>query len=105
MPWFSECGIATKNERIPRISTVNPTINRAFIGSPPDRKLLCEREYPSRRLGCRQALAGCFSDSVSREFPGKFNHATHRNSGWAFGDPGLLLFRPGGAGDIKVQPG
>src|SRR5438445_6031224 len=29
--WFSECGIGTKNDRIPRTSTTSPTTNKVFM--------------------------------------------------------------------------
>ena len=47
---------------------------------------------------------GCFLPSVIGKIPGKLHQAAQSNSGRAFGDPGFLLFGPGGAGDIEVQP-
>jgi hypothetical protein len=41
----------------------------------------------------------------SREALHEFHQAAQRNPRWAFGDPGLLVFHPGCAGDIEVNPG
>src|ERR1041385_1986241 len=37
--------------------------------------------------------------------PNKLNQAAHTDSGWAFGDPGFVVFYPCCACDIEVQPG
>src|SRR5436853_3625521 len=85
IPCRSVRGMATKRDAIPRINTNTPTHNRAFIDASP-------------------AAPDLGAATIASEIFGKLHQRPHAASRWPFSNPWLVLFHPGGSGDVAVQP-
>src|SRR6266849_8851843 len=109
MPWRSERGMGTKREAIPKISTTSPTADKALMRRPPNCDCssrsdpgVMAHELPLR---CSQKLDQILPELLTREVFGELHQTAHRNSRRTFRNPRLVVFHPGGAGDIEMQPG